>query len=322
MRIAVFGSGGIGGYFGARLAAAGHEVTFIARGEHLAAIRAHGLRVESIQGDVHIHPARSTDRPAEVGVVDWVLCAVKTGQLLEAFAAMPALVGDSTVVLPLQNGVDAADRAAVALGAGYVVAGAAWIRAQIVAPGVVRHAAVEPRIVLGELDGRVSERAERLRRTLAEAGVRAEVSTDIRSVLWRKFLFISATAGVGAATRVPVDEFRALAPTRALLVAAMEESAAVARALGVRLPPEILEETLRFLDSLPAGTTSSMQRDVMAGLPSELEDQVGSVVRLGREAGVATPVNAALYAVLLPQEERARLRPAGGRPGAAPAPPA
>jgi len=314
MKIAIFGTGGVGGYAGARLAAAGHDVRFIARGQHLDAIRRDGLRVESIKGDLHIHPARATDQPAEVGPVDWVLCAVKTWQLAEAIAAMPPLVGAATVVLPVQNGVEAADRLAAVLGPQHVLGGAAWIRAEIVAPGLIRHAAVEPRIVLGELDGGASPRAEELQRALKAAGVRAEVSGEIRSVIWSKFLFITAMSGVGAVTRVPAGEFRALSPTRALLRGAMEEVVVVARARGVSLADGVIAETLRFVDELPADGTSSMQRDVLAGRPSELEDQSGAVVRIARQAGVPTPIHDFLYASLLPQERRAR---ANLTPGAA-----
>ena len=306
MKIAIFGTGGVGGYAGARLAAAGHEVHFIARGPHLEAIRRDGLRVESIHGDLHIRPARATDRPAEVGPADWVLCAVKTWQLPEALAVMSPLLDPGTAVLPIQNSVEAADRVAEALGPEHVLGGAAWIRAEIADPGLIRHAAIEPRIVMGELDGGPSPRADALQRALQTAGVRAEVSSEIRSVIWSKFLFIASFSGVGAVTRADAGETRALTPTRALLRAAMEEVGALARAHGIRLSPDVIGETLRFVDELPAGGTSSMQRDLLAGRPSELEDQSGAVVRLGRAAGVPTPVHDFLYAALLPQERRAR----------------
>jgi 2-dehydropantoate 2-reductase len=313
MRFAVVGAGGVGGYFGARLAAAGHDVAFVARGEHLSAIRRDGLRVESIKGDVHIRPARATDRPEEIGPVDAVLCAVKAWQLTEALRAMPPLLGQDTVVLPLQNGVEAVDAARKALGRERVLGGAAWIRAEIAAPGLIRHSGIEPRIVLGEPDGGESGRARDLAAVLSAAGVSAEATADIVAVLWSKLVFISATSAVGAVARISIDAYRAVPETRALLVAAMEETMAVARGRGVALAPDVLERTLAFVDSLPAGTTSSMQRDVMAGRPSELDAQCGAVARLGREAGVPTPVNDFLYAALLPQERAARQ--AAGRAG-------
>lgn len=306
MRIAVFGAGGVGGYFGARLAAAGHDVAFIARGEHLRSIREAGLRVESIKGDLHLPDARATERPDEVGPVDWVLCTVKTWQLPEALRAMPALMRPATVILPLLNGVEAVDEAAAVLGRGCVLGGAAWIRVEVAAPGRIRHSGIDPRIVLGEPEGGTSERAEALAEALRAAGVQAEASEDIRAVLWSKLVFISATSAVGAAVRVPIDVLRALPPTRGLLATAMEETIAVARAYGIRVPSGLLETTLAFVDALPPGTTSSMQRDVIGGRPSELDAQCGAVVRLGREAGVPTPVNEFLYATLLPQDLRAR----------------
>jgi 2-dehydropantoate 2-reductase len=284
---------------------AGHDVHFLARGAHLQAIRAEGLRVESILGDFHVHPARATDKPAEIGVVDWVLCAVKTWQLDEAIAAMTPLLGAATAILPLQNGVTAADRVAAALGAERVLAAATWIRAEIAAPGLIRHAGVEPRIALGELDGAARSRTGALCEALAGAGVRAEVSESIRDVLWTKFLFIAATSAVGAAARATVGELRAIPETRALAVTAMDEIAALGRARGIALSPETLADTVAFLDRLPASTTSSMQRDLIAGRPSELEDLCGAVVHMGRESGVRTPVNDFLYATLLPQEARA-----------------
>jgi 2-dehydropantoate 2-reductase len=306
VRFAVFGAGGVGGYFGARLAAAGHHVTFIARGEHLAAIRAGGLRLESIKGDLHLDPATATDRPADVGAVDWVLCAVKTVQLDEALTAMGPVLGERTAVLALQNGLDAADRIAAALGSSRVVAAAVWIRSEIAAPGVIRHAGVEPRIAFGELDGSLSPRVIALQQAFAAAGVRAEASARIRSVQWSKFLFIAASAAVGAVTRATIGECRSLAPTRALLIGAIDEAFAVANRHGAELPADTPAEIVRFLDALPAGTTTSMQRDIAAGRPSELDDLCGAVVRRGREVGVSTPINEFLYAALLPQEERAR----------------
>lgn len=306
MRVAVVGAGAVGGYFGARLAAAGHDVAFVARGAHLRAIQERGLRLESIKGDLHLHPVRATDRPEEIGPVDLVLCTVKSWQLAPALAVMPPLVGPETLVLPLLNGVEAVDLAAATFNGDRVLGGVTWILAEIAAPGVIRHPGIEPRIVLGELAGGTSARAESIAEALRGAAVRAEASDDIRAVLWSKLVFISPTSAVGAVARVPIDELRFIPATRALLVAVMEETMAVARGRGISLPPDLLQQTLAYVDALPPDTTSSMQRDVMAGRVSELEAQCGAVVRLGRDAGVPTPANAALYAALLPQERRAR----------------
>jgi 2-dehydropantoate 2-reductase len=306
MRLAVFGVGGVGGYFGARLWQAGVELALVARGAHLTALRAHGLRVESALGNVHVHPVQATSDAADIGPVDWVLCGVKTWQVGAAAQAMRPLIGPDTTVLPLQNGVEAPDELAAVLGAEHVVGGAAWISASIAEPGLVRHVAAEPRLVLGELDGSATRRCAELVALLARAGVRAEVAADVRVTLWTKLLFIAASSGVGAVARVPIGELRACGPTRHLLQAAMEETARLAHARGIALAPDVVAETLRYVDSLPAGTTPSMQRDIVAGRPSELEAQSGAIARLARAAGVPVPTHEFLHAALLPQELRAR----------------
>ena len=306
MRFAIFGSGGVGGYYGARLAAAGEDVTFVARGAHLAAIRSEGLRVTSINGDVHVNPARATNEPSDIGQVDFVISAVKAWQVPEAAAAMRPLLGPETAVLTLQNGVEAGDQIRAEAGAWRVVEGATWIMSFIEAPGHIRHAGVEPRIVLGERDGTASVRVESIRACFESAGVKCEVAPDIAAVLWEKFLFIAAVSGLGAVTRLPVGGYRDVPQARRLLTAALEETAAVARAEGVKLPDKVVAKTLAFLDALPPESTASMHRDIAAGRPSELESQSGSVSRRGRRAGVATPVHDFLYAALLPLERRAR----------------
>jgi 2-dehydropantoate 2-reductase len=306
MRILVYGVGGVGGYFGARLAAAGEEVVFLARGAHLAALRADGLRLESILGNLHLRPVQATDQLRDAGTVDAVILGVKAWQVEEAAASLePALAADG-VVVPLQNGVEAPDQLAAAVGPERVVGGACWIVAARAAPGLIRHPAVEPRLVIGELDGGVSPRVAALGDTFARAGVRCEVSDAIRRVLWTKFLFISAVSGVGAVTGLPAALYRDLPETRALLTAALEETRAVALAHGVPLAEGSVAETLRFIDGLAPNATASMQRDIAEGRPSELEAQNGAVVRLGRAKGVPTPVHEFLYAALVPRERRAR----------------
>jgi len=306
MRIAIFGTGGVGGYFGGRLAAAGEEVTFIARGATLAALRERGLIVESGKGDFAVRPAAATDDPGQVGVVDAVLLAVKAWQVGEAAGRLQPLLGDGSVVVPLENGVEAPGQLVAAFGPGAVAGGLCQIVAFQVAPGRIRHAGLEPAIAFGELDRRPSPRLERLRRSFERAGVNARIPADIEVAMWEKFLFIASLSGLGAVTRVPAGVVRSLPETRELLVGALAEIAAVARARGVSLPADATERTLAFIDALPGEATASMQRDIMAGRPSELEAQNGAVVRLGRAAGVATPVAAFVYAALLPQERRAR----------------
>jgi 2-dehydropantoate 2-reductase len=306
VRVLVYGTGGVGGYFGARLAASGEEVVFLARGAHLTVLRAEGLRLESILGDAHLHPVRTADRPEDAGAVDIVLLGVKAWQVEEAARALAPVLGRDAFVVPLQNGVEAPDQLAAVLGAARVVGGACWIVAERKAPGLIRHAAVEPRVVIGEMDGPASPRIQALRDAFARAGVRCEASDTIRRVLWTKFLFISAVSGVGAVTGLPAALYRDVPETRALLTAALDEVAAVARAHGVSLGGDAVAETLRFIDGLAPTATASMQRDIAEGRPSELDAQNGAVARLGRARGLKTPAHDFLYAALLPRERRAR----------------
>jgi 2-dehydropantoate 2-reductase len=307
MHIAVFGAGAVGGYFGGRLAQAGEDVVFIARGDHLKAMQTRGLRVDSIEGNFVIDPVHATDDPTEIGVADAVLVSVKAGQVSEAAEAMRPMVGPETFVVPLENGVEAPSQLAEVLGKQHVLGGLCRIISALVAPGHVRHSGISPTITFGELDRRRSTRADRLRQAFDKAeGVTPHIPSDIRVALWEKFLFIAALSGVGAVTRAPVGVLRSLPETRRLLEEAMAEILAVAQALGIALSPETVTETMAFVDGLPASGTASMQRDVMAGRPSELESQNGAVVRLGREAGVETPMHSFIYHSLLPQELRVR----------------
>lgn len=306
MRVAVLGVGGVGGYFGARLAQAGHEVHLIARGAHLEAIRAGGLRVVSPKGDVVVQPASATADPTSIGPVDLVLVGVKSWQLAEAAASLAPLIGPATVVLPLLNGVEAHDILAAALGPARVLGGLCRIIAYIAAPGVIRHVGAEPTIIFGELDNRRSARVEALRSAFSAAHVGAIVPPDIHVAIWEKFMLVATWSGLGAVTRAPIGVWLRLPGTRAMAEAALREVVAVANARGVALEPAQVDATLQFLDTMPAEGTASMQRDIMEGRPSELEAQNGAVVRLGAAAGVPTPTHAFLYHVLLPQELAAR----------------
>ncbi len=306
MRIAVFGAGGVGGYFGGRLAQSGQEVVFIARGDHLRALQTQGLRVDSIAGDFYLPKVEATEHPAQAGVVDVILVAVKAWQVPEAALAMRPMVGADTAVVPLENGVEAPDQLRQVLGDRPVLGGLCQISAYIHAPGHIRHVGVEPYIAFGELDGQRSPRAMHLLEAFQKAGVKAEVPKDIVAAIWRKFTFIAAISGVGAVTRAPVGVVRSVPETRAMLIRAIEEVVAVARARQVNLQQDIAEKTLAFIDQLAPGVLASMQRDIMEGKPSELEAQNGAVVRMGIECGVPTPTHAFIYASLLPQERKAR----------------
>ncbi|MFN8582031.1 MAG: 2-dehydropantoate 2-reductase [Gemmatimonadaceae bacterium] len=307
MRVAVFGSGAVGGYFGGRIAKAGHDVTFIARGAHLDSIRRDGLRVTSIAGDFVVHPASATDDPASIGPVDLVLVGVKAWQIAEAAAGMRALMGPDTMVVPLENGVEAPYELARALGAQHALGGLCRVLAFVTGPGQIQHAGIDPYLAFGELNGARSERVDRLLRTLESVpGFRVEVPDDIRVAMWNKFLVIASWGAVGAVTRAPVGVVRNIPESKDLMLRTLREVCDVAAAHGVQLTADSAERTMAFVETLPADGTTSMQRDIMAGKPSELEAQVGAVVRLAAEAGVEVPVHRTIYEALLPQERVAR----------------
>jgi 2-dehydropantoate 2-reductase len=306
MRIAVFGTGGAGGYFGAQLARAGEDVTFIARGEHLQAIREHGLTIETPKGKIVIRPARATDDPAQVGVVDVVLVGVKSWQVLDAAHAMRPLIGPATFAVPLQNGVEAASQLASVLGVDHVLGGLCGTLSWVSGPGRIRSIGDVHFVKIGELDSRPSERAERLRAAFERAGVTVEIPSDMRQALWAKFLFVVSLGGVGAVARAPVGVIRAVPETRQMLTRCMQEILAFARARQVPLADTIVADTMAFVDSLAPDGSTSLQRDIAEGKPSELEAWNGAVVRLGREARVSTPLHEFIYHSLLPRELRAR----------------
>lgn len=306
MRIAIFGTGGAGGFFGARLANSGADVTFIARGKHLEAMRKHGLRIESPDGDLVIHAAQATDDPAEVGAVDVVILGVKAEQVVGAAEAMRPMISDDTCVVPLQNGVEASSQLAAVLGEQHVLGGLCGTLSWVTGPGQIRNIGKTNFIKFGELDGQSSDRVEQLRQAFERTGVTVEVPTNIQQALWEKFLFVVSFGGVGSVTRAPVGVIRTIPETRNMLQQCMQEIQAVARAKQIPLADDIVAKDLIFIDGLPADGTTSLQRDIADGKPSELEAWNGAVVRLGKEAGVATPTHEFIYNSLLPQEQQAR----------------
>lgn len=305
MRIAVVGIGGVGGLFGAQLVRGGHEVDFVARGAHLEAIRKDGITIEADGGTWTAHPAMATDDPEEIGPVDAVVLAVKTFQLEEAAAQIGPMLREDTIVLPLQNGVEATGQLARFLGKERVLVGLCGTLSWIAAPGRIKSLGSTHFVRFGESDDRKSERVQRLQRAFADGGIRVEVPDDVHAALWEKFLFVVPTGGVGAVTRAPIGVTRSLPETRGLLRDAMQEIADVARAGGIRLREDSVSRSLQFMDGLDPAGTSSLQRDLAAGRRSELEAWNGAVVRLGRARGVPTPTHAFLYASLLPQERAA-----------------
>ncbi|MEQ8276284.1 MAG: 2-dehydropantoate 2-reductase [Deltaproteobacteria bacterium] len=305
MRFAIFGAGGVGGYFGGRLQDAGEDVAFVARGAHLEALRTTGLRIESPLGELHLTSVEAHDDPKAIGPVDVVLLAVKTWQLDDALAQIEPLLGEDTCVVPLLNGVEAAARTAERIGAERVLGGTCKIISHLGAPGTIVHVGSTPWIGFGELDGTIRPRGEALKAALKNAGVAARLSDAIESLVWDKLVFVASVGGVGAMCRVPIGAFRDVEPTRRTMHAAMLEIVEVARARGVDLDASAAERAMQFVDALPYEGTSSLQRDIAAGRRSELDAWTGAVVRLGRAAGVATPVNDVVYAALLPLERAA-----------------
>lgn len=301
MKIAVIGTGGVGGYFGGKLAHSGQDVTFVARGSHLAAIRANGLQVKGVHGDFVVSPAQATDDMVEIGPVDLVLVCVKDFQLGDVIPLMEPLVGGDTAVLPLLNGIRAADQLSAAFGRERVLGGLCSVVAFIESPGVIRQSSPFHRVAYGGWDGQVTPRIKAIDNAFAASDVENVLAEDVLKEMWTKFIFITAYSGVASVVRLPAAGLHACVEAMTLLREGVAEIASVGRARGVALDEDVVEKTMAFIQSLPPGATSSMQRDVEAGRMFELEALTGSVVRYGREAGVSTPTNEFLYAALKPQ---------------------
>lgn len=306
MRAAIFGTGGVGGYFGGQLAQRGEDVIFIARGEHLRAIQTSGLRVDSLNGDFVINPAKATDDVGKIGPVDLVIVGVKAWQVPDAAVAMRPLVGRNTTVLPLQNGVDAVPQLESELGRKCVIGGLCKIISFVLAPGHICHAGFKPSIVIGELNNQRTDRIVEIEKTFNHAGVETTIAADIHVALWMKFLFIASFSGVGAIANASAGILRSDPDLRAQMLRAMKEIYELAHARNIKLPPNSIETVMVGVNALPEDATSSMQRDIAAGKPSELESQNGAVVRMARESGVDVPTHDFIYSKLKPLEQKAR----------------
>ncbi len=300
MRIAVVGAGGVGAGFGAALAKAGGDVTFIARGAHLAAMQSSGLKVESPRGDIHLRPTQATDDPATLGPVDIVLFCVKLWDVESAGRHIKPLIGPETAVIPLQNGIDAPERLVPILGKQAVVGGVAQISASIVAPGVIRQVGTFMRMIFGELDGSRSSRGEAFLALCQKAGFDAELSGQILTELWMKFILLATNASVMAVARQPIGKLRDDPDMRPQFVAAYKEVIDVGRARGIALPADALDKMLAFNAGAPPTMKPSMALDLERGNRIELPWLGGKVVELGRALGVPTPTHALMYAALKP----------------------
>jgi len=300
MRIAVVGAGGVGGAFGAALAKAGADVTFIARGAHLAAMKSKGLRIEGGRGETHLVPTQATDDPAAVGPVDFVLFCVKLWDVESAGQHIKPLVGPDTAVIPLQNGIDAPERLVPILGKQAVMGGVAQISASIVGPGVIRQVGTFMRMLFGELDGSTSKRGEALLALCQKAGFDVVLSNQIVTELWMKFILLATNASVMAVARQPIGKLRDDPDMRQQFVAAYQEVVDVGKARGVKLPADAVDKMLAFNAGAPPTMKPSMALDLERGNRIELPWLGGKVVELGRQLGVPTPTHSFMYAALKP----------------------
>ncbi len=301
MRIAVVGAGGVGGGFGAALAAkAGADVIFIARGAHLAAMKSEGLKVQGGRGETHLVPTQATDDPAEIGKVDIVLFCVKLWDVESAGQTIRPLIGPGTAVIPLQNGIDAAERLIPILGPDAVMGGVAQISASIVGPGVIQQVGSFMRMIFGELDGKRRKRAEDFLALCLKAGFDATLSEQIQTELWMKFILLAGNASIMALARQPIGKLRDDPDLRPIFVAAYRETIDVGRARGVALPADALEKILDFTGHAPPAMKPSMALDLERGNRLELPWLGGKVVELGLKLGVPTPTHGMMYAMLKP----------------------
>lgn len=307
MKIAVVGAGGIGGYYGALLHQQGHEVVFLARGAHLAALREAGLRLESVLLPEPITlRVRATNRLEETGPVDLALFSVKSYDTPAAAKLLPPLLRADTAVLTLQNGVDNVDRLSEQVGRARVLGGACYIFTSLASPGVIRHTAGSRRVVFGELDGRMTPRAQAIEQAFSATGVPVELSAQVLVAMWEKYLFITAQGGMTALVRLPVGVIRQTAQTMEMYLDVASEVAAVGRAHGVPIPAGERERVKRAAEALDPTSYSSLYNDLVRGQRMELDALPGNVVRLGQRYGIPTPLCRAIYAALLPHDEAVR----------------
>ena len=306
MKILIFGIGGVGGYFGGKLARAGYNVTMIARGKHLEAINKNGLEVESINGNFKVKPNLVTDELAEVPTPDLVILGIKSWQIQEVANKLKPIISTETMVLPLQNGANNVEKLLEILPKQNVLAGLCHIVSFLEKPGKIKHVSFEPRITFGEIDNSTSERIERLKTVFEKAGITNFNPENIQLEIWKKFLFITTISGLGGLTRVSIDKIRESEYLYDLLLKTAQEIKLIANAKGILLAEEHLEKAFEIIQNQPPGTTASTQRDIMAGRPSELENFNGFIVKEAEKLGIATPVNKMIYECLLPMEKEAR----------------
>lgn len=305
MKIAIIGTGGVGGYFGAKLVKAGFDVTFLARGEHLKAILTKGLVVKSILGDFRVENLKATDKILEIDKPDLIIIGLKAWQIREVRDDLNAISSKDCMILPLQNGVMASEELLEKIDKRNILGGLCRIISRIESPGVINHFGVTPTIVFGELNKLQSDRTKKLLSVFESAGIDAQLSDDIDADLWKKFINI-CVGGLLAVTKTTYGELRELGETRQMMIDLITEIYALSQKIGVRIDSDIIDKTVSFIDSFPYYSTSSLTRDVWEGKPSEIEYQNGTVVKLGEKYGISTPINKFVYTCILPNELKAR----------------
>ncbi|WP_456377172.1 ketopantoate reductase family protein [Lutibacter sp.] len=306
MNIVIYGTGGVGGYFGARLAQAGNKVTFIARGKHLETIQQKGLQLKSSKGNYLVYPASATSTIAEIKNIDLILICVKTWQLSEVAQQIKPILNKNTKVISLLNGVENEAILCKILPKKSVLGGLCKIVSKVEDYGVINHISYEPTIVFGELNNKKTERAQKIERAFINAEIKTKLTTNIQQEIWTKFLFITTISGIGALTRASIGEMISSEEIKKIMYKTAEEIVAIAKVKKINLPVNLIKKQFELIENQPYNTTSSLQRDIMAGKPSELEAQNGTIVKLGVELGVPTPVNSVIYNCLLLQEKKAR----------------
>jgi 2-dehydropantoate 2-reductase len=305
MKIAIIGTGGAGGYFGAKLAQHGFDVGFLARGAQLDALQTKGLTVKSVLGDFQLDKVRASDKISELGKSDLIILGVKSWQVKEIRAELQSIIHADTMILPLQNGVSTIQELSEVIDSNNILGGLCKIISKIEAPGLIHHIGVTPLIVFGEPNKTISPRVEALKAVFDKAEIESIISPDIEAELWKKFILV-CVGGLLALSKTSYGELRSLPETRPLMIELLEEILTLSKAIGIQIEADYMDKMLSFIDSFPYDSASSLARDIWAGYPSEIEYQNGAVVRLGKEYGVATPINRFVYDCILPMERKAR----------------
>ena len=305
MKIGIIGAGGVGGYFGGKLAKAGLDVTFLSRGKNMEALQKNGLLVRSILGDFKVEKVNVSDSIEVMKDMDLILLCVKAWQVKELADKLKNNIKEDTVVLPIQNGVLAVDELKEDLDENNIIAGMCFIISKIEYPGIINHFGIEPAIVFGEIDNNETERIKKIKEVFDKAGVKAKISKDIQADLWKKFITI-CVSGLLAVTRTTYGELRKISQTRKMMIELLKEIYLLSQKIGIKIEPGFVEKTVSLIDTYPYNSTSSLTRDIWEGKPSEIEYQNGTVVKLGKKFGVETPINKFTYNCILPLELKAR----------------